>query len=474
MSLTSMPVSRTELFRPRFHLTPESTWMNDPNGLIRHDGRWHAFYQNNPCGSLWGNMSWGHAVSDDLATWTNLPVALPASQTELIFSGSVVHDAANTSGLGAAEGPGPLVAFYTSAYTDAHPTQAGIQAQSIAFSVDGGTTWEFYADNPVLDRGSANFRDPKVFLHEETARWVMVTVEAADHEVHIHTSADLLSWEPASVITHPQLDGGLWECPDLVRVPAPGADGAPPSEAWALVLSTNPGGPAGGSGMYVMIGDFDGREFTFREAPRPLDLGPDCYAAVSFSGVDGNPLLLGWMNNWAYATETPTDPWRSSMTLPRTLHLERGPDDGLEVIQHLVIPEEVHRTDIGHLPDMTSLLELNADDPLHLSGTLATDAAHRLVLEFGTGARARDLIILVDAQGRVIVDRGGAHQEPFAPEHARSFPYAPADRSRPISVDLVMDRSCVDLELDGGRAIVSMQIFPEERELTVRSERCGG
>ena len=466
MNSTSPPVVLTDVHRPRFHLTAEATWMNDPNGLIRHDGAWHAFFQNNPLGSTWGNMSWGHAVSDDLATWTNLPVALPFSDTELIFSGSIVHDAKNTSGLGTSGGDGPLVAFYTSAFTPSHPTTPGIQAQSIAFSQDGGATWTFYADNPVLTRDSKNFRDPKVFFHRESGRWVMVTVEALDHSVHVHVSDDLLAWESASVFTHPGLDGGIWECPDLLRVPTPGGG----EDSWVLVLSTNPGGPAGGSGTYTLVGHFDGRRFTADAPPQPLDLGPDCYAAVSFSGVDGDPVLLGWMNNWAYAEQTPTAPWRSAMTLPRTLHLEPASDGSLQVIQHLVTPEEIRTLDLEVPATSAVLAELDAEEPFRLRGVLATGSAHRLVLRFGDGGRDRDLVLSVDSDGRVSLDRSSAHQEPFAPEHTHSLPYAPARAGDSISFDLVVDRSCVDLELDGGRALISQQIFPGARTVTVFTE----
>lgn len=440
--------------------------MNDPNGLIRHNGMWHAFFQNNPHGSTWGNMSWGHAVSEDLANWSNLPVALPFSETELIFSGSIVHDAENTSGLGTPGADGPLVAFYTSAFTQSHPTTPGIQAQSIAFSQDGGATWTFYADNPVLTRDSENFRDPKVFFHRESGRWIMVTVEALDHSVHFHASDDLLAWEPASVFTHPGLDGGIWECPDLLRVPSP--DGG--EDSWVLVLSTNPGGPAGGSGTYSLIGHFDGHRFTAEATPQPLDLGPDCYAAVSFSGVEGDPVLLGWMNNWAYAEQTPTAPWRSSMTLPRTLHLERAADGTLQVIQHLVIPEEIRTLDLEVQASSAVLAELDAEEPFRLRGELPTASAHRLVLRFGDGGRDRDLVLAIDSEGHVSLDRSSAHEEPFAPEHTHSQPYASARAEGAVAFDLVVDRSCVDLELDGGRALISQQIFPGARTVTVLTE----
>ncbi len=444
--------------------------MNDPNGLVVIDGTWHAFFQNNPHGSTWGNMSWGHAISDDLATWTRLPVALPCSETELIFSGSIVHDAENSSGLGAPGADGPLVAFYTSAYTPTHPTTPGIQAQSIAFSQDRGASWTFYENNPVLTRDSENFRDPKVFFHPESQRWVMVTVEALDHCVHLHTSADLLTWEPASTFTHPALDGGIWECPDLVRVQVPGDESAPAREAWVLVLSTNPGGPAGGSGTYTLVGEFDGRRFTSDAAPQPLDLGPDCYAAVSFSGVDGDPVLLGWMNNWAYAEQTPTAPWRSAMTLPRTLHLEPGADGALEIVQHLIIPEDIPTLDLEMSSAPAELATVDADQPFRLRGVLPTQVPSRVVLRFHSGLGTRQLVLEVDADGGVVLDRGDASLEAFAAEHPRSVPYRPQEARSEVAFDLVIDRSCVDLELDGGRALVSQQIFPGAETVTVLVE----
>jgi fructan beta-fructosidase len=469
MTTTEQSVSRTDVHRPRLHFTPESTWMNDPNGMIFHDGRWHLFFQNNPLGSDHDNLSWGHAVSDDLATWTRLPIALHFSEQEMIFSGSVVHDAENTSGLAAPGEPGPLVAFYTSAYTAAHPTRAGIQAQSIAFSTDGGTEWTYYEGNPVLDRDSRNFRDPKVFRHAESGRWVMVTVEAVDFQVHVHTSSDLLAWEHASVFTHPEIDGGIWECPDLLRVPVTGSGAEAGGEAWVLVLSTNPGGPAGGSGTYTLIGDFDGRRFTAQGSAEPLDLGQDCYAAVSFSGVDGDPVLLGWMNNWAYSHQTPTAPWRSSMTLPRTLHLETGAEGAVEVIQRLVVPDGIRTLDLTDSAPGASTV-LDAEEPFRVRGTLPTRGGSRLVLRFGDPGDARELVLGTDSAGRVVLDRSTAHEEPFAPEHSLSHPYEAPEEADEVSFDLVVDRSCVDVELDGGRALISQQVFHGASQVTIQLE----
>lgn len=490
--MTAPSAALTDRHRPALHLTPGSTWMNDPNGLIRHDGRWHAFFQTNPSGSQWGRISWGHAVSDDLATWEELPIAIPSSETELIFSGSVVHDAANVSGLGPGAADGPLLAFYTSAYTDQHPTLAGRQAQSIASSTDGGLTWTPYPGNPIIDRGSENFRDPKVLWHEESRRWVMVTVEALDCTVHLFTSRDLLTWEHASAFTHPALDGGIWECPDLLRVPVDGpttgADGGSARDAWGLIVSTNPGGPAGGSGSWCFVGDFDSTVFTTAdERPRPLDLGPDCYAIVSFAGVAGEPLLLGWMNNWAYASTTPTDPWRSSMTLPRRLGLRStetsagagtpgGASEGpLELVQRPVVPEGIETIDLGRPAGPQSdgrssesrssdgsrlLAEVDGSRAFRVRGALPIGHPQRLVLRWAADVGPRELAIEVAADGTVVVDRSRAHREEFAPEHPRSAPSPAQPGVREVNLDLVVDRSCAELSIDDGRELVSQQIFP--------------
>ncbi|SDY92281.1 glycoside hydrolase family 32 protein [Tessaracoccus flavus] len=256
-----------EPYRPAYHYSPETNWMNDPNGLVYHDGVYHLYYQYNPQAATWGNMSWGHATSPDLVNWVEQPLAIgqtfnDAGQSiEDIFSGSIVVDTENTSGLGTADNP-PLVAHYTSAYTGDHPTLAGIQAQSVAYSLDGGYTWEKYEGNPVLDRGSNNFRDPKVFRYTspETGEsyWVMVTVEALAHEVLIYRSDDLLHWSYLSTFGPANATGGIWEVPDLFPLPVEGAD----ETKWVMIVNLNPGSPAGGSGAQYFVGEFDGETFT--------------------------------------------------------------------------------------------------------------------------------------------------------------------------------------------------------------------
>ena len=294
------PDPASEQYRPYLHFSPERNWMNDPNGLVYDDGTWHLFFQHNPYGTRWGNMSWGHATSTDLVHWEEQPIAIPQTfddegrAVEDIFSGSVVVDEHNTSGLGTAENP-PMVAIYTSAYTPAHPTLAGKQAQSLAYSTDGGTTWTKYAGNPVLDRGSANFRDPKVFRYTNPATgesyWVMVAVEALQYRVVLYRSDDLKTWTHLSDFGPANATGGIWECPDLFPL---AVDGDPANTKWVLVVNLNPGSVAGGSGGQYFVGDFDGTTFTSESTVSDAALPPGDVVA----GFDG-----GTYEGWTVANE---------------------------------------------------------------------------------------------------------------------------------------------------------------------------
>jgi fructan beta-fructosidase len=249
-----------EQYRPAIHYTPQQNWMNDPNGMVFHKGVYHLYYQHNPSGNTWGNMSWGHATSTDLTHWKEQPLAIPTDDQQDIFSGSVVVDKDNTSGFGTVENP-PLVAVFTSAYKDASPLK-GLQAQSLAYSLDDGQTWTKYAANPVLNRNSANFRDPKVFWYDAPGGggyWVMAAVEATEHKVLLYKSANLRDWSLLSEFGPANATGGLWECPDLFPL---AVDGDPANVKWVMVVNVNPGGVAGGSAGQYFVGDFDGTTFT--------------------------------------------------------------------------------------------------------------------------------------------------------------------------------------------------------------------
>ncbi|WRZ54954.1 GH32 C-terminal domain-containing protein [Streptomyces sp. NBC_01314] len=243
----------TETYRPQFHFTPEKNWMNDPNGLVYYKGEYHLFYQYNPNGNSWGDMSWGHAVSRDLVHWEELPLALSHDDEEMVFSGSAVVDWNNTTGFGTKKNP-PMVAIYTSAYKN-----GGKQAQSLAYSTDRGRTWTRYQGNPVLDIGSNNFRDPKVQWYEPTKSWLMTVSLSTEHKVRFYSSKNLKDWTLQSEFGPAGATGGVWECPDLFPL---AVDGDKKKIKWVLVVNINPGGIAGGSGSQYFVGDFDGKKFT--------------------------------------------------------------------------------------------------------------------------------------------------------------------------------------------------------------------
>ena len=307
----------TEEFRPQLHFTPAAHWINDPNGLLYYKGKYHLFYQHNPSGILWGNMSWGHSVSSDLQSWQHLPVAISCTDTTGIFSGSAIVDFHNTSGFGSIENP-PLVAIYT-----VHQNDGSNQSQHIAYSVDEGTTWVKYADNPVLDLGMKDFRDPKVSWNAETNAWLMTIAKPLEYKIAFFQSKDLKSWEHLSDFGPLGATGGCWECPDLIPLTTPKLDSSTGETKWVLLVSLNPGGIAGGSGTQYFIGDWDGKTFTTdQETIKWIDYGRDNYAGVTFSNApDNRKIFLAWMSNWDYASKLPSPIWRGSMTAPRELSL---------------------------------------------------------------------------------------------------------------------------------------------------------
>ena len=458
-----------EPHRPQFHYTPRTNWMNDPNGLVYHDGTYHLFHQYNPEGNTWGHMSWNHATSGDLVHWAHQGVAIPEEGNEMIFSGSAVVDANNTAGFGTGDGPAPMVAVYTSHYT---LTEDSIdQAQSLAYSTDGGETWTKYEGNPVLEHPDPNFRDPNVFWYEPGEKWIMTIALPTQHKVQFYESTDLKEWSLMSEFGPAGGTGGIWECPALFRAPV---EGRPDSTQWVLQVDLNPGSVAGGSGGQYFLGDFDGTTFTPREgalesAPHWVDYGPDFYATIPWNNVpetDGRALWLAWMNNWDYAQSIPTSPWRSAQTIPRSVQV-REIDGTPRLTQQPVRELRRLRADSVSLgtrpvaPGTTSLGPAGVSGrTLEIAAELEPGDAETVGLVVREGDTERTVVGYDAAGDSVFVDRrrsGAADfHEDFAARHAAPL----AARNGRVKLHVFVDRSSIEVFANDGARVLTHRIFP--------------
>lgn len=297
----TLDLSNHEKFRPLYHHTPAYGWMNDPNGLFYKDGVWNLYYQHNPFGSTWENMTWGHATSTDLVHWTFEGEAIEPDALGTIFSGSAVVDKNNTAGLGA----GTILAYYTSAGQS--------QTQSMAYSTDNGKTFTKYAANPVLTSDIPDFRDPHIIWYEPQQKWILIVSEK--QHMKLFSSKNLKDWTFESDFGEGYgCHAGVWECPDLLDMGG---------GHWVLVCNINPGGPFGGSATQYFTGSFDGHRFTCDTDPsvtKWMDWGKDHYATVTFNNApDGRHVALPWMSNWQYAAQVPTKQYRSANGIARDL-----------------------------------------------------------------------------------------------------------------------------------------------------------
>jgi fructan beta-fructosidase len=485
-------------WQPAIHFSAAPNWINDPNGPIYLDGRYHLFFQLNPFGDQPAHQSWGHAISSDLTHWKQLPTALREENGVSIFSGSTVVDRDNTSGLcgdagektaGSAQNkPDCLVAIYTGASADR-------QTQNLAVSRDGGTTWTKFAGNPVIDPGLKDFRDPKVFWHAPTASWVMIVALPTEHKVRIYRSKDLKKWEQASEFGPAGAVGGVWECPDLVQLPVRDAKGKRLQKAdgsrWVLNVNINPGGPAGGSADQYFVGQFDGFRFTEDHpgsGPHWADRGKDFYASTSFTNTqpDQDRLWIAWMSNWQYAAALPSMPGRGEMSVVRSISLRQAPSyprltpsqEPLTLIQHPVLPVPAHKPDtawFGNAPFLP-VDEANA----HLTASRFEGDAYllRLMLEPGEAAECgirlrrsttdanasarEETVVGIDfTTGRIFVDRSHSGQTNFGPDFTGrvSVPLKHPQAAQ-IPFEIVVDHSSIEVFAEDGETVFTSLIYP--------------
>lgn len=478
--------SKTDYYRPAYHYSPAYGWMNDPNGLIYHDGTYHLYYQFNPFGSKWGNMYWGHATSRDLLHWTHEAPALKRDTLGHIFSGSTVLDREGVAGFG----KGAILAYYT-----AHQMRAGKQwqAQCLAYSTDGGMTYTKYAQNPILTAsdGVADFRDPKVFWYAPSKAWYMIV--SADKEMRFFRSTDLKQWDYVSAFGEGYgARPNQFECPDFFELPMEGSG----QKKWVMLVNINPGCPFGGSATEYFVGDFDGKTFTPDTAPevaRWLDFGKDHYAFVTFHNVSGRTLGLPWVSNWQYANVTPFKQSRGMNGLPRELFLfsqgGRSYVGARPAGEATTLRKETTVLDLpAQLTDSVSLPSALAGyaDSFELELTITPEAGTKragLVLSNALGDR---LPIFLDLEkGRVVMDRTESGLVDFghqATPHEREgadwrtgeginykndfalATWAPLELCAGGSyrLRLFVDRSMAELFVDGGRITMTNLVFPRE------------
>ena len=464
-----------EQFRPQFHFSPKEKWMNDPNGMFYYKGIYHLFYQYYPNDIVWGPMHWGHAVSKDLIHWEHKPIALYPDKLGYIFSGSVVVDQHNSSGLGSKENP-PLVALFT--YLDIEIEKKGqinTQSQGLAFSIDNGETWNKYHGNPIIANSTKkDFRDPKCFWNETTKQWNMVLV--AGDRAEFYSSDNLIDWIKTGEFGEEYgAHGGVWECPDLLRFNVGG------TEKWVLLISINPGAPLGGSGTQYFIGDFDGKTFTTNQKEAKwLDFGTDNYAGVTYSNVPNNDkIFIGWMGNWQYAQKTPTKKWRSAMTLPRKLVLEKFQNQYILKNQPYEIPKSSIESEFTkdnlniekNSPITIQYAHLNQSQitfnskSKHLKVIFSNTKNEKLVIEFDEIKKS----ITIDRTNSGIID----FEENFGKKpHVIPMVNGWEENNQ---IELFVDQSSVEMFINDGRYSFTEIMFPTEpyTKLTFESESGG-
>lgn len=463
---STFDTANREKFRPQYHHTPDWGWMNDPNGLFYKDGVYHLYFQHNPYGSQWENMSWGHSTSRDLIHWEHQPEAIMPDALGTIFSGCCVVDKNNTAGFGA----NAVIAIYTSAGRS--------QTQSLAYSTDDGRTFTKYDRNPIITSNVPDFRDPHVFWNEDTKQWNLIL--AAGQEMNIYTSDNLKDWTYASSFGHGYGNhDGVWECPDLVKLPVRGTN----EYKWVLICNINPGGPFGGNATQYFVGQFDGHKFTCESKPEVtkwMDYGKDHYAAITFDNApEGRNLLLGWMSNWQYANNVPTKQYRSANTLPRDMYLF---NDGGE-------------TYVGVEP-AKELLALRDRAVVKASFTLGSKTfkqlfknptgVYEIVADIAPATGSKLGLVLSNSKGEKVTMTYNTTDKTFSMDRAKSgdttfneaFPamtVAPVKGGGIKRLRIFVDNSSIEVFEADGRMAMTNLVFPAEpyNTLTLTSDgRC--
>jgi fructan beta-fructosidase len=455
----------TEKFRPQFHFSPQKNWCNDPNGLVYNNGVYHLFYQHNPFGNQWGHMTWAHATSKDLIHWKHLPIAIPEENGVMIFSGTCVVDKNNTSGFGK-NGKPPMVAVYTGHIENVN------QSQNIAFSLDEGLTWTKYTNNPVLDLQKKDFRDPKIFWYEQKKYWVMALMLPVEHKVQFYSSKNLKEWNHLSDFGPTGDTSGVWECPDLLQVPIEGTS----KKKWLLQTSQN-------ASMQYFVGEFDGVKFTNENNPEKIfrpDYGPDYYAAITYNQLpDTNlPTAIGWVNNWNYANDIPTTPWKSAMSLPRNLSTKKINGEWILTQQPIAtinsLRKKIFQLKNDWITSTKTLLVKSNQFELQVSIKPETTSTSGIKIAVGDSSFFE--IGYNVAKKLFYIDRSNCNNLSFNENYKKlnRFEKEIPLQNEKIQLHVFFDKSIVEVFVNGGEAVFTAQIFTKSNDKGIELFSNGG
>ncbi len=461
-----------EKYRPQYHYSPRINWLNDPNGLIWHNGIFHMYYQYNPLGSQWDNMSWGHATSNDLVFWKEHDVAIHMTK-HMIFSGTTAIDVDNDSGL--CHNEKGVVAMYTSFEYERDKDdniKAIAQHQSLAVSTDDGYTYKHYKGNPVLDIMSTEFRDPKIFKYQDN--WVMLVSLADQHKIAFYQSEDLKNWKEVSQFGNIGDTNSVWECPDLFPLQIG------ETTKWILTLSA---GHPQGNGYYAMqyfIGQFDGKRFTTDDLyyPRYLDFGKDFYAGITYANTKSEDyvIMMAWLGCHSYTKDTPTTTWRGAMSLPRELRLKEI-NNQLHLVGQVSdvvldkLTEVCYTNSLINVQDKFDIpfesrsfyVEFEISKPSTFAGVeVLSDDSHKTIIGY------------ISEKHEVFMDRTNSGNVSFNPQFP-SMETAPLiSASETLNFKIYVDHSVVEVFVNNGEIMITDRVFPlkEASKITLFSNEC--
>jgi len=426
-----------EKLRPQFHFSSPRGWNNDPNGLVYYKGEYHLFYQRNPFGWAWDNMTWGHAISQDLVHWKHLPDALHPDAMGTMYSGTGMIDKDDVLGFKTGD-EDPIILYYTSA-GGMNPWSKGVpHTQSMAYSNDRGRTFTKYEANPIVDHIRGGNRDPRVFWHEPTKKWVMV-LYLDDSEIGFFTSDNLKDW------TEQSRTKGFHECPELFEMPVDDDEG---NKKWVLY---------GAAGDY-MIGNFDGKVFTPETEIIKYAHGEGFYASQLYSNIpedDGRVIQMAWGR-----IDIPGMPFNQMMTFPASLTL-RTTDEGIRLcpmpireIESLYTSEKVFKK--KKIEPGVNLLSGLEGDLFDIEADIEILEADRV------GFRIRGIEIIYDVKAKKLTSGWSAYESKENSLMSGESSASLEGSEGRIQLRILVDRASIETFANNGEVYMPQDALPEE------------